>query len=139
MMMTRIRKAKLIIRLSLLALLILFVSVTCLLFFAKKQTISPGAAKELVEQWQSAGTSSGDELERVLGTPTEAKITNRGKKLSWIFDQDSFFDVRPFVVVVDVDHEDHVFSMITCDMIYAGCGELWKYRWERLKRSLGFN
>ena len=138
-MMTRARRAKWIIRLSLLALLLFFASVFAILLHADKHAISPGVAKELLQQWESGGSSSGSELVSLLGSPTEEKMTSRGKHLAWLFDPESLFDSHQFGIVADIDHEDHVFAMMIGETIYAGGYELWKYRWYRLKKRLGLN
>src|SRR5437016_953266 len=111
-MMTQVKRSKWFIRLSLLTLLLLFASIPALLLSTENQAISPSAAKILLEQWQATGSSSGYELESILGSPTEVRMTNKGKKLSWLFEPESLFDIHQFWIVADINNEDHVFGMV---------------------------
>jgi hypothetical protein len=134
--MTRIKRAEWIIRLSLVALLLVFFAAIVLFYSNTKLGVSPSAARELVAQWQHRGSQRGEELESVLGPPHKVQQTSKGKRISWLFEESSLQNLPLYGIMAEINQEDHVYGMAIGDVIY---GDFWEYHWDRLKRRFGFD
>jgi len=129
-------RARWIIRLSLIALPVLFIGVFAFLLFIQKEGMSPRVASQLLQDWMLHGKEQGNDLEQVFGKPNRAGAGPFATIKEWKFEEESFLTLKIFVIEAVTEEPNPIPNVRDGVLIYEG-SKLWQHRWDRLKQRLG--
>lgn len=136
-MMTRIKRAKWIIRLSLLALLILFVSIIALLWPSQNNTTADEMLA-MLKNLKANGTSF-FEARGLVGVPDHGVLSpDLMGFYQWDFPEEALLSMKIRSVWLVVNPDNKLEHAEVRERTIEGA-QLWTNRWDRLKRRLGLD